>query len=233
MSGFLDAALDAPEIGVGDLLAARPLVILAPHPDDETLGCGALLFDAAARGNPCTVVCVTDGRRSHPGSRAWPPARLAALRQAELAQAVQVLAPGARTHWLGHPDCEAPSDTAAAAALSALIPQGAVLLATWEGDPHVDHQRTARLARHVAQARPDVTLWFYPIWGRFSDRPAPLRRIRATSAARAAKARALACHRSQMTPLIEDDPGGFVMEDWRQRHFLTQPEMIIAPQIRP
>ena len=40
---------------------------------------------------------------------------------------------------------------------------------------------------------------------------------------------ALACHRSQMTPLIDDDPEGFVMEPWRQEHFLTHPEIVIAP----
>lgn len=32
-----------------------------------------------------------------------------------------------------------------------------------------------------------------------------------------------------MTPLIDDDPEGFVMEPWRQEHFLTHPEIVIAP----
>jgi Uncharacterized proteins, LmbE homologs len=58
MSGFLDNL--GPPIGVADLLGGRPLAVLAPHPDDETLGCGALLFDAAAHGARCTVICVTD-----------------------------------------------------------------------------------------------------------------------------------------------------------------------------
>ena len=229
MSGFLDALADAPWVGVADLLGDRPLVVIAPHPDDETLGCGALLFDAHARGNPCHVICVTDGSRSHPGSRAWPPARLAAERRAEFDRAVAILAPGAVTQWLGHPDCAAPEDAAAAETLSGLIPHGAVVLASWGMDPHIDHERVAALTRRAVAGRGDVMLGFYPIWGRFTGHTAPARLVLASPAARAAKARALACHRTQMTPLIGDDPGGFVMEPWRQGHFLTHPEVILAP----
>ena len=51
----------------------------------------------------------------------------------------------------------------------------------------------------------------------------------ASDAAVAAKRRALSCHRSQMTGLIDDDPTGFVMTDTHQAHFLTHPEIVIAP----
>jgi hypothetical protein len=81
---------------------------------------------------------------------------------------------------------------------------------------------------HKKMARPDVVLAYYPIWGRFTNLTARARPIVASSAAREAKRRALACHRSQMTPLIDDDPEGFVMEAWRQEHFLMHPEIIIA-----
>lgn len=219
MSLFLDS-LGLP-MTVAQLLDGRPLVVLAPHPDDETLGCGALLFDAAAQGVPCSVVCVTDGSRSHPHSRAWPADRLARQRRAELESAVAIL--GAAMHWLGHPDCQVRTD----ADIAHLIPRDALVLATWDGDPHVDHQNVALLARRMA--RPDVALGFYPIWGRFTDRSARARTLVASPAALAAKRRALSCHRSQMTRLIDDDPDGFVMEPWRQRHFLDHPEIVIAP----
>ncbi|TJZ91444.1 PIG-L family deacetylase [Paracoccus gahaiensis] len=229
MSGFLDHVADAPEIAVAALLGDRPLVVLAPHPDDETLGCGALLFDAAGAGTPCHVICVTDGARSHPGSRAWPAARLAQARQDELRAAVRILAPAASVTWLGHPDCGAPDDAGAAEAIARLVPQGALLLASWGDDPHIDHQQVARLAYRIAAARPDLALAFYPIWGRFTDLQAPALRIEATDAACDAKARALACHRTQMTALIDDDPEGFVMTKAHQSHFLTHPEIVIAP----
>ena len=228
MSGFLDALAGAPGISVDDLLGGRALVVLSPHPDDETLGCGALLHDASSQGMPCHVVCVTDGSRSHPNSIQWPAPRLAQQRRAELEAAMQILAPAARLHWLGHADCAVPEDADTAAAIAALIPQGALVLASWALDPHCDHLSVARLAQAVGAIRPDIALRFYPIWGRFTDHAAPARLLRSSDAARRAKAAALACHRSQMSALIEDDPQGFVMEDWRQRHFLEHPEIVLA-----
>lgn len=202
------------------LLEGRPLVVLAPHPDDETLGCGALLFDAAAMGIPTVVFCVTDGSRSHRNSATWPAARLATERRRELEAATAIL--GADMHWLGHPDCGVPEDVP----LDHLIPKDALVLASWEGDPHCDHEAVARLARKAVRA--DTRLAFYPVWGRFADTSTIARPLQATPAARAAKRRALACHRSQMTRMITDDPEGFVMEKWRQAHFLDHPEVIVA-----
>ena len=66
-------------------------VVLAPHPDDESLGCGGLLARLAAHGVPARVVVVTDGAQSHPGSAAYPPERLRALREAEARAAVAAL----------------------------------------------------------------------------------------------------------------------------------------------
>ena len=219
MSGFL-AAL-GPWVTAARLLDGRPLVVLAPHPDDETLGCGALLHDARALGAETRVICVTDGSRSHPGSASHPPQRLAALRRHEMEAATRIL--GAHLDWLGQPDCAVDESTD----LGPLIPDGALVLATWPGDPHCDHQAVARLA--CAAMRPGLALLFYPVWGRFTDIPAAgTLRLRASGAARDAKARALACHASQMTALIADDPAGFVMEDWRQRHFIEHPEIVIA-----
>lgn len=44
--------------------AARPVVMLAPHPDDEVLGAGGLLARLAATGTPVHIVHVTDGELS-------------------------------------------------------------------------------------------------------------------------------------------------------------------------
>src|SRR5690349_19075047 len=44
--------------------AARSCLVLAPHPDDETLGCGATIMRKRAAGTPVHVVIATDGRHS-------------------------------------------------------------------------------------------------------------------------------------------------------------------------
>lgn len=51
-------------------------VIVAPHPDDEILGCGGVLQLLHAAGRSLLLISITDGTASHPGSSAWPPERL-------------------------------------------------------------------------------------------------------------------------------------------------------------
>lgn len=205
----------------------KSLVVLSPHPDDEVLGCGALLAQAAAQGLDCGVICVTDGRRSHPRSQLYPAARLVALRAAELCAALACLGP-VRLDMLNYPDCGAPSCEPAVAQVAALVPKQALLLATWAGDPHVDHQSCAALASAVATCRPDIRLLAYPIWGRLSPAlPFPTTGLRLREG-HPAKREALACYASQMTNLIPDDPSGFVMAPELQQLFLTQPEVFLA-----
>lgn len=59
----LDAAAIIRAVGT------RRLVIVAPHPDDETLGCGLLIAAAVRAGVRVAVIALTDGQASHPGSR--------------------------------------------------------------------------------------------------------------------------------------------------------------------
>ena len=73
-TGFLDG-LDAPAI---DLAGTGSVVVVAPHPDDETLGAGGLIAAAAAVGVPVHVLLLTRGERSHPDSPTTTPEALAA-----------------------------------------------------------------------------------------------------------------------------------------------------------
>ncbi len=62
------------------------LVVISPHPDDETLGTGALIASHCGRGGRATIVAVTDGENAYenfPG--------LAAIRIREQEEAVQKL----------------------------------------------------------------------------------------------------------------------------------------------
>lgn len=77
------SARRARELGSAEL--AAPAVVVAPHPDDEVLGCGATIARKRRAGAPVTVAFLTDGRRSH---AAFAQAReLGARRRAEATQA--------------------------------------------------------------------------------------------------------------------------------------------------
>jgi LmbE family N-acetylglucosaminyl deacetylase len=82
---LLNQAVDAT-----GLVNGRRLMVLAPHPDDETLGCGAVIARARAAGDEVVVVVVTDGRGSSPSTILGPPV-LAQVRTAELRTACRIL----------------------------------------------------------------------------------------------------------------------------------------------
>ncbi|WP_188782244.1 PIG-L family deacetylase, partial [Sinomonas atrocyanea] len=97
-----DAALAAaPPL---DLAGLRALIVLAAHPDDETLGAGGLIAHAARAGAAVHVIVATDGEASHPDSPTLTRARLAEVRRREVGAAVAALAPSATFRRLGLPD---------------------------------------------------------------------------------------------------------------------------------
>lgn len=186
-------------------LRGERLIVLAAHPDDETLGAGGLIALAASRGLPIGVIVVTDGEASHPGSSR----DLALERRHELVDALHELGGRCAVHFLGVADGgirEAADDVRRA--LRALIPAGSAdgvtIAVPWWGDGHRDHRVLGEIARELASAGARVL--GYPIWlWHWGDpgtvdasawRVLPLDRITA-----AAKRRALARHPSQTQPL--------------------------------
>lgn len=206
-----------------DLDDVAALVLLAAHPDDETLGAGGLAHRLAARGVPVTVVVATDGEGSHPGS-GTPPDALRSLRRRELLDAVDALADRATVQLLGLPDggLREHRDALRAGVTGAVGLAGAVghadpasapgagrtlLVAPWRGDGHRDHRVAGEVAAEVAAAT-GARLLEYPVWLWHWADPAgsdvpwdALRGLRLTDAEAAAKATALAAHASQTRPL--------------------------------
>jgi GlcNAc-PI de-N-acetylase len=54
-----------------DCTKGKSIVILAPHPDDEVLGCGRLIAAAPASGIATAVIVSTDGHTGLGLSKAW------------------------------------------------------------------------------------------------------------------------------------------------------------------
>ena len=68
----------------------RSCLVVAPHPDDETIGCGATIARKRAAGTDTWVLVVTDGRHSHRSAQVRP-LQLAALREEESRRACELL----------------------------------------------------------------------------------------------------------------------------------------------
>lgn len=222
---FLAAAEALPFADLGDLVGGGGAVIVAPHPDDESLGCAGLIAEARGRGVPVRLVVVSDGTGSHPNSSRYPPARLRALRESETLDAAAALGL-AREHvrFLGLRDRSVPSAgpaaTAAAEAIAAAAREcgAGALFVTWAHDPHCDHAAAAAIAAAARERLGSVRLHAYPVWGwalppeREVGGPPRGSRLDIVRHRRA-KADAVAAHRSQTTDLIGDDPHGFRLSD--------------------
>jgi LmbE family N-acetylglucosaminyl deacetylase len=153
--------LTARAVDATDLLPRRRLVVLAPHPDDETFGCGALIARTRDAGFPVTVVVATDGAHSTASRRLSPP-EIAALRRTELRAACARLGVDDLVE-LGHPDGTLGHDIAGLAGELAAVcrdRQAETVLVTCAQDQHPDHQALNRAAYAL-----DVPLLLgYPVW---------------------------------------------------------------------
>ena len=216
------------------------LVVLAAHPDDETLGAGGLIAALAARGAAVDVVVATAGEASHPHSPTHTRGELAAIRRVELADAVAQLAPDAALHLLDLPDGGlAASRSELDAALAAIVGPAAadtVLAAPWRTDGHTDHD-TAGLAAAALARTLGLPLLEYPIWlwhwGTPEDLPAGLAVLPLGSAAAAAKARAMATHVSQVEPLSAAPGDEALLSRDVLAHFERSFESFVLTRPRP
>ncbi|WP_428032995.1 PIG-L deacetylase family protein [Ancylobacter sp.] len=198
----------------------RRLVVVAPHPDDESLGCGGLIAACRAAGVPVSIVVVSDGAGSHPHSVLYAAPRLAELRRAEALEAARRLSVAPQdVHFLDLPDrfvpVDGPDAERASAWLAALCTSADVVAVSWRHDPHTDHKASFALAQAALREVAGAALWEYPIWGLTLPPPTILEgppvagvRVR-VDGFRDAKRHAVAAHASQTTGLIADDPGGF------------------------
>ncbi|MCK9232707.1 MAG: PIG-L family deacetylase, partial [Syntrophales bacterium] len=78
----------------------RRILVAAPHPDDEWIGCGGSLLKHIRRGNPVTVVYMTSGEAGGLGRTRE---ALAAVREAEAREAA-AFAGITDLIFLGNPD---------------------------------------------------------------------------------------------------------------------------------
>jgi LmbE family N-acetylglucosaminyl deacetylase len=230
-------------------------VVVAPHPDDEALGCGGLLALLRQAGQPTAAVLVSDGSMSHPNSATFSPEARRAVREAEFRHALTLL--GADTTeplLLRLPDSQVPATAdalgfgAAVEQLQAFLgeQQAATVLVPWRRDPHPDHRATAALVQAALMGLPhpprrlEYVVW---AWERAApeDLPTPADAVRGfrldVEEVVPQKQRAIATHRSQVAPgVFTDDAGGFLLSTEVLAHFAVPYEVYFeatTPETQP
>jgi LmbE family N-acetylglucosaminyl deacetylase len=220
-------ATAAERMDAAALRRLAPMLIIAPHQDDETLGCGGLIASASALGLRPRVAYLTDGAASHTGSPTWPASRIAATRRREAIEALDILGvspPDIR--FLDWPDAapRAPGSVPYESTVAEMLawmgefaPRG--LWSPWGGEAHCDHRAAAQLARDLATrwagARP-IAEMSYLVWGWAEAgliEAARLQRPWALPCRQTVplRRRALARHRTQLTDIIDDADRGFTI----------------------
>jgi LmbE family N-acetylglucosaminyl deacetylase len=210
---------------IGRIEDSRRVLVVAPHPDDETLGCGGLIAKLARRQTAFQFVFVTDGSASHLGSQSWPRRRLVAQRKAEAGEALNRLGVGySQRIFLGLTDSAMPAVFSAEwqivlVRVEAIVRefQPDLALLPWRRDPHRDHQDSWMLANTALRRVGSACLSLeYAIWlgelGGLENQPRPREAdlvVIDVASTIEAKRSAIDAHQTQTTELIDDDPNGF------------------------
>jgi LmbE family N-acetylglucosaminyl deacetylase len=205
------------------------LFVVAAHPDDDTIGCGGTIALVARCGGAVRVAYVSDGSRSHPGSRRFPPERIATLRAGEARASLAILGVREEPVFFALLDGSLGSlrSTTRAGTVERLAREIAafdpdLVLAPWQRDPHPDHMAAAALTSDAISSLPSAPqclsyeVWL-PIRGADVDRPtadeAIVHTISLDAEIRQQKRRAVLAHATQTTDLIDDDPDGFRIDE--------------------
>ncbi|MDN8550079.1 PIG-L family deacetylase [Microbacterium sp. NM3R9] len=211
------------------------LVVVAAHPDDETLGVAGLMARTVRRGGTVAVLIATDGEGSHPDSPTRTPTDLARLRRDEAERALDRLSPHIRRRFLGLPDggTDTHRDEIATALRDTLISGPTLVVSTWTGDGHRDHRVVGEVVAQVCGER-GIPWRSYPIWlwhwGTPDDAPwDDLDVVALDEDAVEAKRAATRLHRSQVEPLSPAAGDEEMLHAGMQQHFERPFEVFVRP----
>lgn len=136
--------------------STRSCIVLAPHPDDESIGMGATIARKTAQGTPVILVVATDGRFSQDAS-VIETEKLIELRKQELRRAANILGIADKDiFFIDEMDTKI-NDGRLRQKFekiidSAEVPIEEIMSTSWN-DGHQDHQACAQIAHDVAVAR--------------------------------------------------------------------------------
>lgn len=180
-------------VRVLSLVRADRVLVLAPHPDDDILGCGGLLSMLAGSGAKIKVIYFSDGSRGTANNKV--DKNLVFEREEEAREAGKIIGIG-EEKFLRLPDRRIKVNVALSAQIRREIEfdRYDLILAPSIEDPHPDHHAVGEaLALALRNYDDHINIWLYEVWG--SSR---YNRIVLIDDFVEDKIEALKCHKSQM-----------------------------------
>lgn len=149
------------------MIPARSMLVIAPHPDDEVIGCGGTAALAAAGGADVQVLVVFDGGAGDPEGR-FDREGYVERRRAEARRGGKRLGISNYRFWgleEGHRPTTGELEEGARR-LVALVEelQPEVILTPWDGEDHPDHDSVARAVKRMLElAEFDGQCWGFEV----------------------------------------------------------------------
>lgn len=174
-----------------ELIKFSTALVLIPHPDDEAIGCGALLSLLASSGCQIEVILVSNG-----DGAGELPAGTSEARIVELLNSLTQLGLNCKpTLWM-EPDgglTESPSlPRRVAECLNNT--EAELIIAPWEGDQHPDHAAVGKLVGEWQRStKPGSTVLFFEVWT-----PLPANSVVDATSVWAKKCAALSAHKTAL-----------------------------------
>jgi LmbE family N-acetylglucosaminyl deacetylase len=193
------------------MAGAEELLVIAPHPDDETLAAGGLIAASTAAGIHVRVVAVTDGEMAYAEAIGKPDFELGELRGGEQTEALARLGvvSGDILRLAVRDSDVAAHEAEIVRRLLPIVSSRSHIIAPWTGDFHPDHEACGRVAEQLARlSGARLSFWFFWTWHRGTPallQPLPLRKFPLTPEQMQAKKEALQCHHSQLVR-VDGDP---------------------------
>lgn len=148
------------------------VLIVAPHPDDEVLGCGGLIARLMAEGRTPHIIVMTGGEGSHCGCCNLDADTLKKSRRQLTRNAMKKLGVADQyIHELNYPDggiCFEHPETDTLLSLIGQINPDTILVPHW-GEGWSDHIVTSDIVTRLAKAEASiyeycVWMWYYNVW---------------------------------------------------------------------
>ena len=145
---------------IHDLPPGKHAMVIAPHCDDESLGCGGTLYKHHCRGHTITAVFMTDGAMCDSQKE-----EIIKIRKAEADQAAKTLGIN-QCIFLDHPDRQLKASETAIQQMTNLLAKlnPDIVYLPFYLDNHPDHMEAARICLAAIRRNPIKSVFFYEIW---------------------------------------------------------------------